>query len=253
MLPLQKISLFTSIKAVLSGCSITMLTPNRVGEYGGRVMYLNEGNRIQAIALTILGSISQLSVTIIMGTLGIVFINSQSAIATRFEGISYFSTQLLLIVGIVTSLLLLLFFFNVGLPLKWLSKFNFGKKIVKYIQYIDKISRKQLLIILSLSFLRYLIFILQYALLLRVMNVNIEFILSIWLISVFYYFMALIPTIGFTELPIRATAGVLILGLFSSNVIGIHAASFIIWGINLVVPATIGSLFILGIKIIKPR
>jgi hypothetical protein len=158
-----------------------------------------------------------------------------------------------LIVGIVTSFLLLLFFFNVGLPLKWLSKFNFGKKIVKYIQYIDKANRKQLLIILFLSFLRYLIFILQYALLLRVMNVNIEFIMSVWLISVFYYFMALVPTIGFAELPIRATAGVLILGLFSSNVIGIHAASFIIWCINLVVPAILGSLFILGIKIIKSR
>lgn len=251
--PLQKISFFTSIKAVFSGCSITMLTPNRVGEYGGRVMYIQEGNRIQAVSLTILGSISQLSVTIIIGTLGFFYLNTIERVGTKFDAVSHFSSSFFWIVGIISSLLLLLFFFNAGLLFKWLPQFSVGKKIVKYIECIDKVSRKQLLIILFLSFLRYLIFILQYAFLLRVMNVDIEFGLSICLIAVFYFFMALVPTIGITELPIRASAGLLIIGLFSNNIIGIHAASFSIWVINLVVPSIIGSLFILGIKIINPR
>ena len=56
---------------MLAGCSITMLTPNRIGEYGGRIMYVQEQHRLKAISLTILGSISQLTITMFMGTTGL--------------------------------------------------------------------------------------------------------------------------------------------------------------------------------------
>jgi uncharacterized membrane protein YbhN (UPF0104 family) len=69
----QHFSFFKSFKSVLSGCSITMLTPNRIGEYGGRILYVEEGNRIKAISLTIVGSMSQLLVTMIMGCAGLLF------------------------------------------------------------------------------------------------------------------------------------------------------------------------------------
>ena len=70
---IQQFSFFRSFKSVLSGCSVTMLTPNRVGEYGGRILYVKEDNRIKAISLTIVGSISQLLVTMIMGCFGLFF------------------------------------------------------------------------------------------------------------------------------------------------------------------------------------
>jgi hypothetical protein len=44
-----------------------------------------------------------------------------------------------------------------------------------------------------------------------------------------------------------------VLELFTSNTIGIFAASFTIWLINLVIPALIGSLFIVSIKLFKSR
>ena len=47
-----------------SGVSFSVTTPNRSGEYLGRVLYMDEGNRLRVISLTILGSISQLIVTI---------------------------------------------------------------------------------------------------------------------------------------------------------------------------------------------
>jgi hypothetical protein len=43
------------------------------------------------------------------------------------------------------------------------------------------------------------------------------------------------------------------LQLSSNNLIGIQAASLGIWIINLVVPAVVGSLLILRIKIIKEK
>jgi hypothetical protein len=70
---IHRFSYYRSFKSVLSGCSVTMLTPNRVGEYGGRILYVEDGNRIKAISLTIVGSISQLLVTMMMGCLGLFF------------------------------------------------------------------------------------------------------------------------------------------------------------------------------------
>ena len=56
----------------MSGLSVSlaMNTPNGSGEYFGRILYVKEGNRLRAITLTLVGSISQLIVTMVLGTIG---------------------------------------------------------------------------------------------------------------------------------------------------------------------------------------
>jgi hypothetical protein len=58
--------------------------------------------------------------------------------------------------------------------------------------------------------------------------------------------MAIAPTIGFIELPVRATAGMAIFGTFSHNMVGVQAALLAIWLINMVVPSISGSFCILN-------
>ena len=70
----QPVSFFRSLKAIFSGVSFSVTTPNRTGEYFGRVLYMDEGNRLRVISLTILGSISQLLVTIFFGLLGLLIL-----------------------------------------------------------------------------------------------------------------------------------------------------------------------------------
>jgi len=125
------------------------------------------------------------------------------------------------------------------------------QKIVKHIQVLDEFSNKQLLHILFLSFIRYIVFVVQYIMLLQVMQTGIGTIIGFWLISVFYLVLAIAPTFGFIELPVRAKASWEILRYYSSNELGVGAAALGIWFINLVIPAIIGSLLILSIKIVK--
>ncbi len=252
MAPLEKISLVRSFKSVFAGCSITMLTPNRVGEYGGRIMYVQESNRIRAISLAILGSISQLTVTMLMGTMGLIVFKFGSVVnKSAFISIPWILSDTLFVISLVVSFVLLLFYFRIHLFIKVVSVFKFLKKFSGYINVLDVFSGKQLLRIIFLSFFRYMVFILQYMLLLRVMGVEIVYPVMFLLLTIFYLVMAVAPTIGFTELPVRATASVLIFELFSSNILGIQAAAFGIWLINIVLPAVIGSLLIFGIKIMK--
>ena len=250
--PLQKINFITALKSVFAGCSITMLTPNRIGEYGGRVLYVNEENRISAIPLTILGGISQLIVTLIMGTVGLLYLKYFAKEPTLlFSSLPAIAANIFIYVGMFSAIILLVFYFEAGFMVKLIKKAGFLKAIVKYLLSLQQFARKDLLRILFLSFLRYLVFILQYLLLLRLLEVNINPAICFWLLTIFYLLLALAPTIGFTELPLRAAASVEILQLYSPNILGIQAASFGIWIINLVIPALIGSILIFTIKIIK--
>jgi uncharacterized membrane protein YbhN (UPF0104 family) len=251
--PLEKLSFLNAYKSVLAGCSITMLTPNRVGEYGGRILYVKEEHRIDAIPLTILGSISQLFVTITMGAIALVSLKYYGANQLLFKTLPAFTADLLFYFSIGAAVFLLLLYLRVGLLVRFLGKISFLQKFMPHIILLNSFSRKQLLRILFLSFLRYSIFILQYILLLKAMEVQIDFLICFKLLSVFYLLMAMAPTIGFAELPIRAAASLEILQLYSNNFLGIQAASLGIWIINLVIPAIVGSLLILGIKILKEK
>lgn len=251
--PLEKISFKTAFKSVLAGCSITMITPNRVGEYGGRIFYVKEENRLDAIPLTILGSMSQLFVTLVVGAASLISMLYFSETVFTLKSFPAFTTSFVLYLSIFGAAFLLLAYLRVSLIVKFLSKFRFLQKIVAHIILLNAFSRKQLLRILFLSFLRYSIFILQYILLLKAMQVQIDFVTTFKLLAIFYLIMAMAPTFGFLELPIRAAASVEVLQLYSSNVVGIQGAAFAIFFINLVLPAIIGSVLIFGIKILKEK
>lgn len=255
LVPLEKISFKTAFRSVLSGCSITMLTPNRIGEYGGRIIYLKEENRLTAISVTILGSISQLMVTLSMGSIALFLLKQQSSLAMMAvqHATPWLIGNVLLLAGILATLFLLLIYFKVSSIVHLVAKWPYSQKLLKHLQVLAEFDRKLLLRIFFLSFLRYMIFILQYVMMLQLMDVSINIADCFLLIAVFYLVMAIAPTAGFIELPVRAIASVQIFGLFSSNIVGIQAAAMAIWFINLVIPAIMGSLLIFGIKILKEK
>lgn len=249
--PLEKISFSKSLKSVFAGCSITMLTPNRTGEFGGRILFVHPENRIKAISATIVGSISQLTITIIIGVFAIIVLKNATANYKLIMELPWIFNQYVLVFSSLAACFLLLIFFRLDFLINYLASVSFLKKIIQHISFLNFFNRKILLRILFYSLLRYLVFILQYIFLLHVLEVDIDGFVCFGLLAIFYLTMAILPTIGFTELPVRATTSVLILGLLSENILGIQAAALGIWIINLVVPSIIGSFFILRTKIYK--
>ncbi|MGH2552666.1 MAG: hypothetical protein ACRDEB_03050, partial [Chitinophagaceae bacterium] len=74
---IQEVSFLKAFRAVLSGVSFSVSTPNRVGEYLGRVLYMNAGNKLKTISITIVGSISQLIITLMMGCISLVILRPE--------------------------------------------------------------------------------------------------------------------------------------------------------------------------------
>lgn len=249
---LEPCSWLRAFKAVLAGCSITMLTPNRIGEYGGRILFVEEENRIKAISLTIVGSISQLLVTLTMGCAGLFYLKYLPE-GKGNEVLPALWDNVLIGLTLVITGFLFLFYLRIGWLVRMMEKIPALQRVVRHIRVLDEFNNIQLLRVFSLSLNRYIVFILQYLLLLQVMQVELALLTGFWLIAVFYLLIAVAPTIGFAELPLRVTACWALLQYFTSNELGVGAAALGIWLINLVLPAVIGSLLILGVRIVKEK
>jgi hypothetical protein len=235
-------------KAVLSGVSFSVTMPNRIGEYLGRIAYLPEGNRLKTISVTLVGSFAQLLVTIVMGTLGLILIRpallkQYPQLAIWFQFIVYG----LLIVIIVMALI----YFNVSGTVSLFNRWIKNRKYVYLIEALQNFHLKLLLQILLLSFLRYLVFIIQYSFIFYLFEVNVPVADIATTMSVVFLSMALVPSIALVEVWLRGEISIKLMGLFSANVLGIGFTSVTVWFINLILPAIIGSLLLLNLKLFK--
>ena len=194
---IQQVGFFTAFKAVLSGVSFSVTTPNRVGEYLGRVLYMDEGNRMKAISLTITGSISQLIVTLLMGFAGLIVLRLP---IENSQMISSLWMEVMLYGVFAVTVILTLFYFRLSWLAKWIDRLPGAKKYAWLIETLEDFNATLLLQLLSLSALRFLVFIVQYYLLFRLFDLDI----SLWhcwsAVSVSFLVMAVIPTIAlFTD------------------------------------------------------
>jgi hypothetical protein len=239
-----------AFKAVLSGVSFSVTMPNRIGEYVGRVLYLPEGHRLKTIPVTLVGSFAQLLVTLIMGVLGMIVLKKD--LLTHFEG-STIWYQFLLYGLITIVILLLLLYFKVSGTVQLFKKWFKSGRHLYLVEALGSFNMQLLTGILLLSFLRYLVFLLQYILIFYLCEVGIEATLLAWLMSVVFLAMAVIPSIALLELGLRGEISVKLIGIYTANTLGITVTTISIWFINLVVPAIIGSLLILNIKVFNKR
>jgi hypothetical protein len=62
-----------------------------------------------------------------------------------------------------------------------------------------------------------------------------------------------VPSFAIADLGIRGKISTEILSFYSANILGIIGTTFGIWFLNLFIPALLGSLLILSIKIFKDK
>ena len=242
---IQKVSFFKAFKAVLSGVSFSVSTPNRVGEYLGRVLYMDAGNKLKTISITIVGSISQLIITLLMGCIGLVLLRSKIDEAHLITPI-WFDV---IIYGTISVLFILtLFYFRLVWIIKWVGRLPGSKRFVYLVNALEDFDATLLLKLLSLSLLRFIVFIVQYYLLFRLFDVQILWWQGFWSVSVTFLILSAIPTFAIADIGLRGKISLILIGLFSSNSTGIIFATAGIWFINLIIPAIAGSLLILSIK-----
>jgi hypothetical protein len=242
------IKFMQAYKAVLSGVSFSVTMPNRIGEYLGRIVYLPEGNRLKTISVTLVGSFSQLLITVFAGTIGFIFLKSSLVgqfpqLKIWYQFILYGLILVLIIMGLV--------YFNVAGTVTLFNRWIKNKHYIYLIEALQNFHNKLLLRLLGLSLLRYMIFIIQYVLVFYLFEVNVSVTTIATVMSVVFLAMAVIPSIALVEVWLRGEISIKLMGLFSLNTLGIGFTSVTVWFINLILPAIAGSLLLLSLRVFK--
>jgi hypothetical protein len=250
MRPIQSIRFTQAFKAILAGTCIASFTPNRVGEYLGRMLFVDPGNKVVSVAPTILCSMSQMLVTLTAGSVGLFLYRNLAP--SQGDWISPALFRPAFIVTILAAFALFLVYYRFD-PLvrrvnKWLIKKN------KTFSVPENYSFRSLSGILLLSTVRYLVFMLQYGLLFSLFGIPLIGLQVFTGVSVMFVLMAVVPTLTFlTDLGFRWAVGIQVFQVYTLNTAGILAVSLGIWLINLIIPALVGSLLILRIKLFSSR
>ena len=248
ILKIENISFLRAVKAVLSGVTVSVFTPNRIGEYAGRVVYINKADRIKAALITVISSLGQLTVTLLVGALAFLFYLEKY----HNESIGSLSIYIGVQLYIVFFVLVLLAFINTSVLTIILSRIKFlASRFQKYIEVFSYYSQTDLSVVLGLSIVRFMVFSTQYYLLLLFFDVDISFTEALVLIPVYFITLTAIPTITLAELGVREVVAITVFSAISTNEIGMVSTSFAIWLINLAIPAIAGVFFVLRARLFK--
>lgn len=240
MQKIEPISWSTSLKTVLLGLSISMFTPNRVGEYGGRLLMVSSENRLKAVFAVLVGVSSQWIVLVIFGWWALVI----SASFGVFPIHNLFLTAMFFW-GLVGTLFLCFLYFNLQIGINYCLRFRWTSAWAKKIQTdLYEYSVLELVQSLNYSILRFFIYTFQYLLLLYFFGFDANFFAILLGVMIVYLLQTSIPLPPSTGLIARGNIALLIFGYFSANsTVAVLASTFSLWLINIVLPAILGAFF----------
>jgi len=255
----EKVSFGKSYKAVLSGVTVSIFTPLKMGEYMGRILHLNPENRIKGTVLTIYGSMAQLFVTILFGNAALIyFLPKMYDVST---GLYQWWYYLYIALIIILNLFFLMALLNPSFLVSTLNKTPLPRKVKKYFRVLSLFNPAELFKeVLIISALRYVVFSLQFYLCLEIFNIELPLFDGLAIVAITFLFLSFLSLSALMELGFtRSLICLQLVHAFyaykgSENVVidaDVWQASTLLWLINLAVPALFGALFLYGVKIFK--
>ncbi|HNF48362.1 MAG TPA: lysylphosphatidylglycerol synthase domain-containing protein [Chitinophagales bacterium] len=241
----HELSWLSAIEGILFGITFSMFTPNRVGEFGGRVWALKT-DRITAIVSTLIGSYAQLVVNICLGAIAFtIYILTLPHEPFYLKLILCF---LLILVVILTHLTL----YNIDFVSTKFSRIKIFSKISNYTEVINKYEARDIFYLEVLSVFRFIIYSIQFILLLHFFGITIPFAKGLIITATIFFLQTINPfSVDLLDIGFRGNVAVYFLSSFTNNELGILAATLCLWLINLVLPAIIGGFSVLQFKFLR--
>lgn len=223
------ISLYKSLEQSLSSLTASLLTPNRIGEYGAKAIYYPKYKRSKIILLTFLGNFSQMSITVFFGIFGLIFlINLPHFFINKFI---FQSIVLIIFIGFISIIL-----FKKYLNSYW-QKFIFSINDIPI-----NIHFRNFLF----SFLRYLIFSHQFYFIIMVFGGEIDYLSAMPIIFSMYFIASIIPGFVIFDWLIKGSVAVSLFSVLGVNELIIVSTTSLMWLLNFAFPSIIGSYFVLS-------
>ena len=239
----EQISLWRAIESVFCGLTWAVFTPNRLGEYGGRVFFLSPKRRIVGVVVMTVGNIGQLVLTNVFGAIAACifvyrFIPIEPILFAAICGLSF-----------VFALFFLVFYFNI----KWLNglllSIKFTRKYAKFYAVLGRYQKKELLKVLLFCLARYAVFTTQYLIMFLWLIPDLSLLDVLMLVPILFFVQSTLPSLDLLDIGIRSVTALFFFKYITDQNIVVVACIASIWLINIIIPAILGSYFVFKLNI----
>ncbi len=244
----EELSFFRAYRGILSGITFSLFTPNRVGEYGGRILIVKPENNWKAVIATLVGSFCQMLVLLSTGFVGLLFF------AGKFLNVDPLMLQGIMFLGILLIGVLLFCFYNIDLIIPIVKRLPFVhrlKRFVKHIVMLRNYTSRELTTALFYGGIRYLIYSLQYYLILRFFGIEAPLLMGFASIATIFLLQTSIPLPPIIGLLTRGQIALFVWEHYTDQQSDILAATFGLFLLNLIVPAILGLFIIISTNVLQ--
>lgn len=229
---IRPISLPEATKQVLGALTAGLFTPNGIGEYGAKALYFEKPLAKKIVFLNLVCNGIQMLLSVLFGVFGLLYFNVYFDVITA---------QTVLLIFASVCILLLASFFCRKFTVKGFSV----EKLLRKINELPKhIHRKNTV----LAVCRYLVFSHQYFVLFRMFGVDLPYPILMSAITSTYFLASSLPTFQFLDFAVKGGVAVYFFGLLGVNEWITVFISTLMWFLNVVLPVSIGSYYVVKFK-----
>jgi hypothetical protein len=236
---MKKISFKQALEQCLGSLTASLFTPNRIGEYGAKAIYFSGTFRKHILLINLLGNLLQMAVTIVFGVIGLLVFTQTYSIQINTNKLA-----ILVLAGLLLFIFIRFIFKKGNLNIKGISI----KKVKDFIYYFPK---KKLVLGVTYSLIRYLIFSFQFYYVLVLFKVDIGYLDAMTMITTMYLLVSIIPSIFIFDVVIKGGIAVYLFSIIGVNELVSLSVVTIMWILNFVIPSIIGSYYVLYFKFPK--
>jgi hypothetical protein len=234
---LPQTSVKKSLKMVYVGAAAGLVTPSKIGEYGGRLIDIPAIHYAKALVANFYCSIAQNITNLLMGFLSILLLNQ-----LLYHNYPFLTVSFVTLISIST-LILLIVYFNLSLFIRATKKVAFLRR------WITKIDIKEAVTInndkiLFWSIVRYTIYLIQYLLVVSLLDFEINILEKIGAIGIIFFLQSVVILPNILGIVARVEIAFFVwatVGIVNTEVI---LATLFLWLVNLAFPAIIGASWI---------
>ena len=234
----EQISLWRAVESVFCGLTWAVFTPNRLGEYGGRVFFLSPRRRIIGVVAMTVGNIGQLVLTNVFGAITVCifvyrFIPLEPVLQIAICGLA-----------LVFALFFIIFYFNI----KWLNSLllsmKFTRKYEKFYAVLARYQKTELLKILLFCLARYAVFTTQYLIMFLWLIPGLKTMDILMLVPILFFVQSTLPSLDLLDIGIRSVTALFFFKYITQQNTAVVACIASIWLINIIIPAILGAYFV---------
>jgi hypothetical protein len=234
---LINLSYWQAIECVFCGLSWAIFTPNRLGEYGGRVMFLPPRKRIQGAFAMAVGSFGQNVITNVLGTVAILWF------VVAFLNFNVWIYIGIFLLGAIYIALFLTCYFHMQWLVFVFDRIPLLKKYHRFFKVMGEYKFMELLDIMLFCVCRFCAFSCQYYILIHLFIPQLPAYEILFMTFIVFFIQSALPSLDLVDVAVRSITAVTVFGYVTNQQVAVVAVFSAIWFINLIIPAILGSVF----------